>query len=149
MRTLDEQFPPTIPAADQSVATFIPGRNPEFKVHKSAGLAHSALGQRGFGDRKAKYEFHNGEWKRVWAYVPPANCRRCSRRYDDVVASEQARRTHRGWITKYQHDPSYDGPVWCSEPVCIICVREIRAETEKAEEEAAARALHERYFINK
>lgn len=149
MRTLDEQFPPTIPAAVQSVASFIPGRNPEFKVHKSAGLAHSALGQRGFYDARAKYVLRDGEWQRDWAYVPPKNCRRCDRRYEDVVLSEQRKTNRGGWRTKYHHDPTYTGPVWCSEPVCIICVREIKQEADKAEQEEAARALHERYFLNK
>lgn len=149
MSTFDERFPPSIPASVQSVATFIPARSPEFKVHKSPGLAHGALGQRGFHESRAKYELVDGAWQRVWAYVPPDNCRRCKRRYDDVVASEQARRNHRGWMSKYHHDPSYDGPVWCSEPVCILCVRDIKEETDKAEQEAAARELHDRYFLNK
>lgn len=152
MTTLDERFPPSIPANENTVATFIPSRSPEFKVHKTPGLAHSALGQRGFYDARAKYELRDGEWQRVWAYVPPDNCRRCNRRYADVLAEQarQAQAVNRFYRpAKYHADPTHTGPGWNAEPVCKICVEQIKQDTDKAEQEESARALHDRYFLNK
>lgn len=150
MRTLDEQFPPTLPANVQTVATFIPSRSPEFKVHSKPGLAHNALGGRGYTVARAKYELIDGEWKRVWAYVPPTNCRRCNRLYADVLA-EQKRQSGRNyhWHHQYYDDPTYTGPKWCAEPVCKICVEQIKQEAKKAEQEEAARVFHELYLLNK
>jgi len=143
---VDERFPESLKADVSSVATFIPSRSPEFKVHSKVGLAHSALGGRGFYESRAKYVLTDGVWKRVWAYVPPDNCRRCGRRYSDVLAeqkrqAEEAGRFFHPRHAKYHSDPTYDGPKWCEEPVCRICVDEINLEAIKAEQEAAARML--------
>jgi hypothetical protein len=124
----------------------IPYRSPEFKVHKKEGLAHNALSQRGYTEPKAKYEFISGQWKRVWAYVPPTNCRRCGQSYEDVQSRQKAAGKYYGG--KYRHDPSYDGPNWCAEPVCAECVPQINAEIEQAEKDMEQRENHERYFLN-
>lgn len=141
-RLVDEYFPETLPAEQNTVATYIHDRSPAFKVHSKVGLAHNALGGRGFTVARAKYELVSGEWKRVWAYVPPDNCRRCGRKYDDVVAEEQRQRdAKRGsyWrVVKYHHDPTYTGPKWSEEPVCRICVGQIEAEQAAAQYTAGA-----------
>lgn len=147
---LDEQFPLLIESTVQSVATFIPSRQPVFKVHTTAGLAHSALGNKGFTDAKAKYELGDKGWTRVWAYVPPENCRRCNRKFDDVLAEQRRQNPNANYwrFSRYHDDPTYTGPRWCAEPVCKICVEQIRQEQAEAEQEAAARAVHEQFFTN-
>ena len=140
---LDEQFP--IYLASDTVATFIPYRSPEFKVHSKAGLAHNALGQRGYREPKAKYELVDGVWHRTWAYYPPTVCRHCDRLYKDVKVKDHWGST-RG--SDYYDDPSYTGPKWARLPVCKECAVAIQEEAEKAEADMGQREAHERYLLN-
>lgn len=72
-------FPDTIPSAEAHVwATMIPDRSPEFKVHKSEGLANSAMGNRGINESYAKYELVDGVWHKRYEYIPPDVCDRCN-----------------------------------------------------------------------
>ena len=131
---LDEMFPPAM--ACDTVATMIPHRSPTFKVHSRPGLAHNALGQRGFNSPFAKYELENGVWVRTYAYVPPTHCKNCGERYST------------GYY-RYETDPrEVDLPRWQRTPVCKDCVPRIEAEIEQAEADMEYRDKHERYFLN-
>lgn len=132
---LDELFPPTM--ACDTVATYIPHRSPSFKVHSKPGLAHNALGQRGFNSPFAKYELENGVWIRTYAYIPPTHCKRCGESFKG-----------KGYSC-YYHDPREDDlPRWKRTPVCKDCVPAIRQELEQAEADMEYREKHERYFLN-
>lgn len=134
---LDERFPPVIAANLHTIATFIPYRSPEFKVHSKPGLAHGAMSNRGFHESFAKYELIDGEWRRVYAYMPPDKCKRCGNAYE-----------HRGY-TKYHTDPREESiPRWQRTPVCKDCASAIRAEIVQEEADKEYRQNHERYFLN-
>lgn len=134
MDALDELFPPAV--TTDTVATDIPHRSPRFKVHSKPGLAHNALGKRGFNSAFAKYELENGVWVRTYAYIPPDQCKRCGNDYQRSY-------------NRYHHDPREDDlPKYRRTPVCKDCVSEIRAEIEQAEADMEYREKHERYFLN-
>lgn len=132
---IDELFPPAVTC--DTVATDIPHRSPRFKVHSKAGLAHNAMGQRGFNSAFAKYELENGVWVRTYAYVPPTHCKNCGDQYP-------------GGYNRYHADPrEVDLKQWQKTPVCRHCVIAIKAEIQQAEADMEYRAKHERYFLNK
>lgn len=131
---LDELFPPAM--ACDTVATYIPHRSPSFKVHSRAGLAHNALGQRGFASAFAKYELENGVWVRTYAYIPPTHCKRCGAEYEKAY-------------NRYRMDPrEADVLTYLRTPVCKKCVGEIEQEIKQAEADMEYREKHERYFLN-
>lgn len=103
------RFPDTIPANDAQFATFVPFRKPEFKVHRTEGLAHSAMAQRGYGEAYAMYQLIQGFWVKVYEYQPPTDCGDCGNPIGD---------------TKWGF-PDYCKPVlrkkWNSPPICRTC----------------------------
>lgn len=134
MDELDELFPPAV--TTDTVATDIPHRSPRFKVHSKPGLAHNAMGQRGFNSAFAKYELENGVWVRTYAYIPPTHCKRCGEKYERAY-------------NRYRMDPrEADMLTYLRTPVCKKCVGEIEQEIKQAEEDMERRANHERYFLN-
>lgn len=142
---LDDKFPPTLPANSSTVASFIPSRSPEFKVHASAGLCHSALSNRAPFQDRAKYELINGEWVRTWYWAGNAtrNCHECDRDPFELAKNRIAR-YYRVW----NNDPRHMGAVWNHKPVCLDCHDRIKAEIEQAEIDMEYREKHERYFLN-
>lgn len=109
-------FPDTIPHAEAHVwATLIPGRTPEFKVHRTEGLANSAMSQRGVYASFAKYELVDGEWKRRFLYVPRSACDRCKAPY----AIHET-----GYSRMRNIDSTFDGPNYLAPVICNMCNRE-------------------------
>ncbi len=92
----DGTFPDELPAEQSQWATYIPGRNPEFKVHSNLGLARSAMGQRSLDERYALYNLVEGTWVKTFEYGPRPNCDRCGQSY--VTASNNRwRGSQRNW----------------------------------------------------
>ena len=78
----DGTFPDEIPSEQSQWATFIPKRNPEFKVHSNLGLAHSAMGQRSLDECYALYQLVDGKWTLHFVYEPPEHCNRCRKAFE-------------------------------------------------------------------
>jgi hypothetical protein len=144
----DEKFPPTLPSKSATVASFIPSRSPEFKVHSSPGLCHSALGYGGFDRDRAKYELADGEWVRVWYFAGNATreCPECKGNPFEIIKARQGDRGY--WRSAWREDPRHTGPVWNHTPVCADCNERLTQEIKQAEQDMEYREKHERYFLN-
>jgi len=68
-------YPDTIDAQVEPFATVVPSRSPSFKVHRSEGVANSALSHHKQG---AKYELVDGVWTKRWEFYEPTNCENCN-----------------------------------------------------------------------
>ncbi len=123
-------FPDTLPSEEIGWATFVPERKPQFKVHNTKGLAHSALGQRNYYESYALYELVGGIWHRRFEYVPGSDCNYCGNEF----SKDQ-------WGGYVRIRPLSDGPGWNKKPICNKCYtvqreqrnREIREAQERAE----------------
>lgn len=106
------KFPDTYRANDRPQwATLCFERSPEFKLHNSLGLAHSALANKKPGRDVALYHLEavegGFEWVKTWEYIVPVYCPVCHRLMD----SPRVPLTHHGTVK--------DAPV-----VCYDCYRE-------------------------
>ena len=69
------EYPDVLTFQTEPFATVIPSRSPAFKVHRTEGLANSALAHHRNG---AKYELINGTWTKKWEFnTNPTNCDNC------------------------------------------------------------------------
>lgn len=128
-------FPDSIPAETAQFATVIPYRTPEFKVHKSEGLANSALANRNQG---AKYKLENGAWVKVWEYKEPTHCDNCEQQEPPDAGYRwfSTPRDYRG--------PAIEAPNWC--PPCIQEAADARRRIEQERKDRAELArLQEKY----
>lgn len=133
------EFPETIEPKSQPVwATHIPGRSPEFKVHKTVGQAHNALSQRGFHEHYALYHLIDGVWNKTFEYHPPEVCE-CGRRYAESAQP---------YRSVYNRDPDAKHR-WDSLPICLACYEvkrlRIREEYERQRELETLKKLKEKY----
>lgn len=127
------EFPDTLPSTESQYATYIPWRTPEFKVHRTEGLAHSALGQRSYDEPYAKYELKGGVWHKVFEYQPADVCGFCK-------GSLRVGTPSGGW--RYSRNESLSkAPKWTKKPICRNCYniqneqrkREMQEQRERAE----------------
>lgn len=124
-------FPDVIPQKEAHIwATMIPGRSPDFKVHKSEALANSAMGQRGFHAEYAKYKLESGGWTKVFEYHPPTICR-CGNRYKDHSGS---------YYRHFYEDPSSTEAKYKQKPICRVCYETQQAELNRHRQEQRERA---------
>ena len=66
------------PKVNQNVwATHVQTRSPNFKVHSSQGLAHSAVGYHFPENTVTMYHLENGEWAVYRVFERPTECDRC------------------------------------------------------------------------
>ena len=127
---MTNDFPQTIPSKEAQYATYIPARNPVFKVHSNEGLAHSALGQRSLDEKFAKYVMQGGVWVLVWSYVPGKDCETCGRPFDN---------DRWGRIRRYRPYKG-TGPVWKQPVVCATCYSTERDKVLQEQQEQRDRA---------
>ncbi len=96
-------------------ATFCPDRRPNFKVHTSKGLAHSAIGYHKPQSEIAMYhlEVINGEavWQKVWEYTFPSSCPSCGKDF----------KPERGYSSKYCLEYRFEGTIKDAPVVCYEC----------------------------
>lgn len=119
------QFPDVLPASVNVWATYIPYRTPEFKVHRSEGLANNAMGQRGPDESYAKYQLVSGEWVKVFEHHPAKNCAWCSAPLT-------------GYRDRYL-PPLSKKPKWQQPTICKQCY-----DTSYAQQRREAQELRER-----
>ncbi len=132
-----QEFPETLPSNESMFATFIPARTPEFKVHRTEGLAHSALGQRSYDESYAKYEMKDGQWVKVFEYVPQTEgCGICGGSFRVSTYSGGYRHVRCESLSK--------APRWKKKPICQNCRNTQRAQERRMQEEARDRAEYER-----
>jgi len=124
------EFPETLPSKESQFATYIPARQPAFKVHSNEGLAHSALGQRGTDEAYAKYELKNGEWTLVYEHQPKDNCDQCKQPF-----------TLDRWKRVSRNKPYNEkGPAWLQDTICDGCYNRQRADWNREQQEKRDRA---------
>lgn len=93
-------------------ASLIPGRKPEFKVHKTRGQAFNAVSQKMPRQSVAVLEFNGADWQFYFDYSPPINCERCGGPFHP----DRWNRKHLN-MAKQEGDPNY-----LSDIVCDLCI---------------------------
>lgn len=117
-------FPDTMPSKEVQYATYIPARQPAFKVHNTQGLANSAVGQRNWNEPWAKYELQGGDWVKVDEYQPPTNCSMCGNQFNRWDNGKIIYHTSVAKVAKYK-----------KRPICSNCYNTQRAQQRREEEE--------------
>lgn len=129
-QTREYIFPDVLAFDKEPFATVIPYRSPSFKVHKTEGLANSALSHHKQG---AKYELVNGVWTKRWEFKEPDNCEVCG-----VGLSDRDRtKTHYAYQKGTRlRSPIHKGSAIFAPYLCLECYK---GETAIAEEKQKAR----------
>ena len=130
------EFPDTLPSKESMFATYIPARTPEFKVHRTEGLAHSALGQRNYNESYAKYEMKEGQWVKVFEHHPADACGLCGGTFQVTHPS--------GRTGVFRYESYAKVPKWQKEPICHNCYTTQREKQRRIDEEKRERAQYER-----
>jgi len=105
-------FPDTLNFQKEPFATVIPPRSTTFKVHKTEGLANSALSYHGEG---AKYKQENGVWVKVWEFKVAENCETC----DAILGEDDRRSSYYG--DNHYRSPLHRGPQIFAPYLCKVC----------------------------
>lgn len=122
-------------------ATYCAIRKPEFKVHSSLGLAHSAI-----ANKKPHYEvtllhFEDGHWRVEWEYTHPEACERCA---GPFTRSPYGGQPYERYLPFMSEDRVKDAPVICKS--CRDADRdEYYREAREAQEKAELARLQEKY----
>lgn len=108
-------FPERLNFDKEPFATVIPGRaSGTFKVHKTEGLANSALSHHGEG---AKYKQENGVWVKVWEFYEPEDCESCG----TLLNSERDKKRNVYGSTKWYRSPLHRGSHIFAPFLCKNC----------------------------
>jgi hypothetical protein len=133
------EFPDTIPSKESMWATYIPARSPEFKVHKTLGLARSAMGQRSYDESYALYEMQGGQWVKTFEYHPAEMCGICGWRFNNGTDR---------WA-RVRYESMSKASKWTKGPICAKCYGiqrdQIRREAEERRELAELKRLQNKY----
>lgn len=124
-QTRDYVYPDTLSFNKEPFATVIPYRSPSFKVHRTEGLANSALSHHREG---AKYELKAGVWTKIWEFKVPDDCESCGSPLD------KERDTHRNYYgqpsNKWFRSPLWTGSVILTPYLCAPCYERENREYE-------------------
>lgn len=123
-------FPEKLDFQKEPFATVIPSRSVSFKVHKSEGLANSALSHHREG---AKYKQVDGEWIKVWSFYEPTNCEKCQAPLD---SERDKNENYWGQKTEWLRSPLHKGSHIFAPFLCLECYK---PEAELADEREEAR----------
>lgn len=127
-------FPDKLSFVKEPFATVIPWRSPPFKVHKTEGLANSALSHHGQG---AKYKQVDGVWIKVWEFYEPTECENCQNPLsDDDEVSHYFRNRHDRW----HRSPLYRGATLFAPFLCKECFNKEQAVVDDRAKARAWRA---------
>lgn len=114
-------------------ATLIPDRAPEFKVHTSLGLAHSAIAYHKPHSEVALYHLESDAlgayWQKTWEYVFPETCSNCGN------APSPSRRGNRFYLPFRYEGIVKDAPV-----VCDNCYYETQNKAKREQQQRAEKA---------
>lgn len=108
-------FPDQLSFHKEPFATVIPYRSPAFKVHKSEGLANSALSHHKEG---AKYKQENGVWVKTWEFYEPIECESCHLLLDET---RDRTRNYYGRYGDYYRSPLHKGSEIFAPFLCLSC----------------------------
>lgn len=123
-------FPDTLTFDKEPFATVIPYRTPSFKVHRTQGLANSALTHHKQG---AKYELIDGVWHKCWEFKDPEDCDSCGIGLDP---SRDRFRNYYGNQTGWLRSPLHKGSAIDQPYLCLNCYE---AEVTVVEDKKKAR----------
>lgn len=135
-------FPDQLNFQKEPFATVIPYRSTTFKVHKTEGLANSALSHHGCG---AKYKQENGVWVKIWEFYEPEVCENC-----DAVLTDRDSVNHyyRHGHDKWLRSPLYKGSKIFAPFLCRACYDredEVVTERQKARQWRAEQKRREEF----
>lgn len=109
-------FPDQLSFNKEPFATVIPTRAAgTFKVHKTEGLANSALSHHHEG---AKYKQMHGVWVKVWEFYDPTNCESCGNFLDE---ERDGYKDYWGRKTEWLQSPLHKGSLIFAPFLCRIC----------------------------
>lgn len=118
--TREYTFPDKLDFQKEPFATVIPARNTAFKVHKTEGLANSALA---YHKQGAKYKQENGAWVKVWEFYDPEACEKCTLPLDPTRDQKPIAHYYREY-NKWYRSPLHKGAEIFSPFLCKTCYDE-------------------------